>query len=66
MGAISVHRAEAWTACKKAVVWIDEAELVAFGIGENDMGVAGVLTDVDMCRTDVEELAHRGGLIVEL
>jgi hypothetical protein len=37
-------------------VRFDDAERVSVGIGEHDMGVAVVLTDVDVRRTDCQEL----------
>ena len=64
VGAVAVHRAEPWAAGQEAAVRIDDAELVAFRVGEHDVGVGRVLTDVDVCRTQVEELRHGGGLII--
>src|SRR5579871_4949588 len=61
---VAVNRPKAWAASEEAVVRLDNAELVAFGVGEHDMGLVWVLTDVDAARTDGEELTHRVGLVV--
>jgi len=63
--AVTVDRPKARTAGEEAVVGLDDAELVALGIGEHDMGVVGVLTDVDVSRTDRQERGHRVVLVVE-
>src|SRR6266700_4900528 len=54
--AIAVDRPKAGTAGEEAVVRLNDAELVALGIGEHDMGVAVVLTDVGVPRADRQEL----------
>src|SRR5258708_7195964 len=62
---VAVARPEAWAAGEEAVVRLNDAELVALGIGEHDMGVVGVLTDVDVPGTDRQELAHCVLLVVD-
>jgi hypothetical protein len=46
-------------------VRLNDAELVALEISENDMGVVGFLSDVDVPRTDRHELGHHVVLIVD-
>lgn len=40
-----------------------DAELVAFGIGEDDPRFVPGLSDIDLARSEVEEAGHLGGLI---
>src|SRR5579872_4724509 len=61
---VAVDRTKAWAAGEEAVVRLDDAELVALGVGEHDMGLVGALTDVDVARTDGQERAHRVVLVV--
>ena len=49
----------------EAVGRLDDAELVPLGVGEHDVGVVGVLSDLDVAPAERRQLGHRALLVVE-
>jgi hypothetical protein len=61
--AVTVDSSETRTARKEPVAWFDDTELVALRIGEREMGFVLALTDVNVSRSDRQELSDCVGLV---
>ena len=63
--AVAVDRSQTWATREEVVVGLDDAELVAFGVGEHDMPIVGVLTDVDVMRAEADQPLDRFVLVID-
>ena len=62
---VAGDRSEASAAGEEGVVRLDDAELVAFGVGEHDVSVVGTLTDVDVAGAELDQPRDRFRLVVD-
>jgi hypothetical protein len=63
--AVAGDRPESAAPGEELVGRLDQTELVAVGIGENDVLVVGTLADIDVPSAEIEEVFDRLGLVVE-
>ena len=62
---VARDRSEAPAVSEEGVVRLDDAELVAFGVGENDMIVVWSLTDIDVAGAAIEQSLDRFLLVID-
>ena len=62
---VARDRSETSAGGEEGVARLDDAELVAFGVGEHDMVVVGRLTDVDVAGAELDQPLDRFLLVVE-
>src|SRR4029078_3341879 len=63
--AVAGDRSESAASGEELVGRLDQTELVAVGIGENDVPVVGTLADIDVASAEPEQAFDRLGLVVE-
>src|SRR5438270_10167365 len=61
---VAINRSESTALSEKRIVRLDDAELVAFGVGEHDMRFVWALTDVDVAGTELDQPRDRLRLVI--
>src|SRR5438477_1651286 len=62
---VTRDRSETSAACEEGVVRLDDAELVAFGVGEHDVTLVRALTDVDVAGAELDQPRDRFLLVID-
>ena len=62
---VASDRSEASAVGEEGVVRLDDAELVAFGVGKHDMRFVLALTDVDVAGTELDQPSNRVHLVID-
>src|SRR5687768_12291779 len=61
---VARKRADESALGKEGVPWLDDAELVALGVGENDVSLLRALTDIDVPGAEFQRPRHRLPLVL--
>src|SRR5207249_11017283 len=62
---VARDRSEPSAVSQEGIVRLDDAELVAFGVGEHDMIVVWALTDVDVAGAELDQPLDRFLLVID-
>src|SRR5438477_6420407 len=62
---VARDRSETSAVSEKGIVRLDDAQLVAFGVGEHDMTLAWILTDVDVVAAELDKPPDRFVLVID-